>query len=152
MDFRKIRDKCISVQVHLWLDEVTLVHFQQGAPTLECRLILTSSNTWCTVLGLSDRTPVPYSHNSASVCLGFFRTFRITANFSLRVKPLLNPLRVGAPNDAPLSFKCLLINRLTVVRGTPSCREISELFIPDLLRESKKDISCILYSWRVIFT
>jgi len=29
MDFRKIRDKCISAQVRLWLDEVTLVHFQQ---------------------------------------------------------------------------------------------------------------------------
>jgi len=98
----------------------------KGVPTLECWLIPALSNTRCTVLGLSGRAPVPYLHNSASVCQEFFRTFRIIAIFSLWVKPLLSPLRVGAPSDAPLSFKCFLINRLTVVRGTHSCREIAE--------------------------
>ena len=93
----------------------------KDTPTLECWLIPILFNTWCTVLGLSDRTPVPCSNNSASVCQGFFWTFWVIAVFSLWVKPLLNSLQVGAPGDAPLSFKCFSINRLTVVRGTHSC-------------------------------
>lgn len=125
-----------------WVDEGTSILAHWRIPAV--------SNTRRTVLGLSGWTPVPYWDSSTSVCQGFFWTFRITANFSLRVKPLLIPLRVGAPNDAPLSFKCFLINRLTVVRGIPCCREIAELLIPDLFRSSMEVISGSLYSWRVI--
>lgn len=102
-----------------WVDEGTSILAHWRIPAV--------SNTRRTVLGLSGWTPVPYWDSSTSVCQGFFWTFRITADFSLRVKPLLIPLQSGRPTmrHYPLNVFWSTASQLSgeylVAERSPNC-------------------------------
>lgn len=92
-------------------------------------------NTWCTVLGLSDRTPVPCSDNLASVCQGFFGRFGLSPSFLFGLSRYLTLFKLGRRE----MHRCLL---------NASQSTVSQLFGEHILADRSPSSSFrIFWEW-----